>query len=80
MKSLIAVFLVFIQTSMFAQNLGSIQGQITDINTKAPLAFAKVFVEGTDKGAVTDLDGNYKIQLEVGTYTLRVSFVGYEAV
>jgi outer membrane receptor for ferrienterochelin and colicin len=48
------------------------------VNTKAPLAFSKIFVEGTDKGSVADIDGNYRIELPVGTYTLRVSFVGYE--
>ena len=75
--SVLFTFLILTSTT-WSQNTGSIQGQVKDVNTQAPLAFAKVLVEGTDQGAVTDFDGNYKIELPVGTYTLRVSFVGYE--
>jgi outer membrane receptor for ferrienterochelin and colicin len=78
MKKVLFILSLLIHAIGFSQNSGSVQGQVKDVNTQAPLAFAKVLVEGTEKGAVTDFDGNYKIELPVGTYTLRVSFVGYE--
>lgn len=62
----------------FGQNLSLIQGNIRDKNTLEPLAFAKVTVEGEQKGAITDIDGNYKLELPVGTYTLSASMSGYE--
>ncbi|MCB0640590.1 MAG: TonB-dependent receptor, partial [Phaeodactylibacter sp.] len=44
-----------------------------------PLAGAGVFVLETQKGTSTDERGVYKLQgLEPGTYTLRVTYVGYE--
>lgn len=74
------LFIIALTLSGFAysQNTGTIQGTVTDINTEEPLGFAKVFAEGTEYGAVTDFNGNYRIELPVGTYTLRVGFVGYE--
>ncbi|WP_027420352.1 TonB-dependent receptor [Crocinitomix catalasitica] len=79
MKSLILYIALLSISVGFSQNTGSIQGIVKDVNTEEPLLFAKILVEGTTEGAVTDLNGNYRLELPVGTYTLRVSFVGYEA-
>ena len=77
MKTLLAIsFLSF--TTLFAQNIGTIQGNTKDLNTEEPLAFAKVFIEGTQTGALTDIDGDYKLEVEVGTYTVVVTATGYE--
>jgi hypothetical protein len=78
MKLFFCLPLIFILSlTSIAQENGTILGVVTDINTKEPLAFAKVFVEGTEKGGVTDLDGKYKISIPTGSYAVRVSFVGY---
>ena len=66
------------RTEGFAQNTGTIQGNIKNINTEEPLPLAKVFAEGTEYGAKTDFDGNYVINLPVGTYTLKVTLIGYD--
>lgn len=78
MKTVLFAFVLGCNLLAFSQDNGTILGVVTDINTKEPLAFAKVFVEGTEKGAVTDLDGKYKISLPTGSYSVRVSFVGYQ--
>lgn len=44
------------------------------------LPFANVFVKGTTTGAITDLDGNYALSIEAGTYTIIFSFVGYSPI
>jgi hypothetical protein len=74
------IFLVtgFIFSTSFGQNTGTIQGNAKDANTEEPLAFAKVFVEGTQTGAITDIDGNYSFEIPVGTYTLVITASGYE--
>lgn len=60
-----------------AQTLGKIAGQITD-SAGNPLIGASVLIEGTSQGASTDVDGYYFIlQVRPGTYTLRVSYLGY---
>ena len=38
-----------------------------------------VSVKGTDQGTYTDADGRYSLSLKSGTYTLSVSFLGYES-
>jgi TonB-linked SusC/RagA family outer membrane protein len=45
-----------------------------------PLVGASVVIKGTTKGTVTDLDGNYRIELSAADMkgSLEVSFVGYE--
>lgn len=62
----------------FAQT-GIIKGKLTDALTNEAIAFGDVLVLGTDKGASTDLDGNYVIEgLEPGLYDVRASYLGYQ--
>ncbi|GAB3760084.1 TonB-dependent receptor [Spirosoma pomorum] len=55
----------------------SVRGHITDATTGADLPGVSVLVTGQTVGAITDATGSYTLQLEPGTYSLRVSFVGY---
>ncbi|WP_022834589.1 TonB-dependent receptor [Salisaeta longa] len=62
-----------------AQDAGVLQGVVTDQDTQEPLPGANVVLDGTQRGASTDADGEYRIDgLPAGTYTVRVTFVGYE--
>ncbi|MBX2967253.1 MAG: TonB-dependent receptor [Cyclobacteriaceae bacterium] len=80
-KILIPVF-VFAATLLYAQPLTqTLRGKIIDQVTQSPLPGATIMVLNTDPliGATTDVDGEFKIQkLPVGTYTIRVSFIGYK--
>jgi TonB-dependent starch-binding outer membrane protein SusC len=69
--------LFFIPVSIFAQN---ITGVIHD-EESLPLPGVTVLIEGTQTGATTDLDGKFSIgPVEPGTYTLEISYVGYEMI
>jgi len=58
--------------------LFQISGRIADENGK-PLIGATVVIENSLEGTTSDLNGNYVIKrVKSGTYTLTVSFVGYE--
>ncbi|MFB6273051.1 MAG: SusC/RagA family TonB-linked outer membrane protein [Salinibacter sp.] len=58
---------------------GSIQGTVTDDGGRT-LPGVNVTVQGTATGAATDSEGTYRITgLEPGTYTLRATFVGFQA-
>ena len=48
-----------------------------DASTSTPIVGAVVVIEGTKKGAVTDRDGNFQLEVSVGD-KLAVSYVGYE--
>ncbi|GAB5536635.1 MAG: hypothetical protein Rubg2KO_28840 [Rubricoccaceae bacterium] len=69
--------LVLASAPVQAQTLGKISGRVTDTNGE-PLPGATVVIDGTTQGASADLDGYYFIlQVRPGTYTLRVSYIGY---
>ncbi len=57
---------------------GSITGTVTNEDGE-PVPTANVLLVEINRGAATNLEGEYTIEdVEVGTYTLRVSFVGYK--
>lgn len=68
--------LVFVQP-LWAQK-GTIVGTVSDATTGEKLLGATVVIKGTTTGAVTDLDGKYRIELEPGVYDLQCTFIAYE--
>lgn len=60
----------------YAQTSQTVSGVVLD-EKGDPLPGTTVAIEGTSLSAATDLKGRYEIKLEPGTYTLRVSFIGY---
>jgi hypothetical protein len=75
-NKLFTVLALFLSTYAFGQN-GTIRGTIFDEVTGDPLFGVAVLVVETQTGAVTDFDGDFQIQLNPGTYTLKVSFISY---
>ncbi len=58
---------------------GMITGRITD-EAGAPMAGASVVIESLRAGVAADNDGRYTLRgLRDGTYSLRISFTGYES-
>ncbi len=53
-----------------------VKGYVRD-NSDAPLPFATVQISNSDKGAVTNIDGYFSLDLDPGTYRMRIQFVGY---
>jgi hypothetical protein len=73
------ILLVIVTAFLQAQDVGSIIGRITDLDTRQPLLGANVMLEGTVQGAATDMDGYYRIdRIAIGSYTVRVSMMGYK--
>ena len=76
------LLLVFSAKAMAAEetlenNSGLVTGQITDAE-KQILPGASIIVEGMHAGVTSDINGFYTIaNLKPGTYTLKVSYVGY---
>lgn len=54
----------------------TIKGNIIDSKTKETLVGVNVFAD-SKHGTVTDIFGNYILELEPGSYTIKYSFVGY---
>ena len=75
-SSLMAGLLLATISITFAQTM--LTGVVTDANAGAPLPFANVYLDGTTQGTVTNLNGEYRLPLDAGTYTIAVSFMGYQ--
>jgi len=76
----ILFLLLFIFTGgefLFAQNTGLILGNLKDKNTQETIYPGTVVVEGTEFKTETDIDGNYKLEIPVGTYNLKAIYSGY---
>lgn len=77
MKVLAMVGFIFYSSLLFSQTKGVIVGKVSDENTEEPLAFAKVFIEGLQLGTSTELDGTYRLEVPTGSYTVKVTYQGY---
>ena len=80
MKTYFLLLFTIMSTVGLAQKNGSIVGKLTDkeLNNE-PLAFANVLIKGSTQGTTSDFDGLFEItDVAPGTYTLIISFLGYE--
>ena len=76
--SIAIVFLVFSSTVVVAQETGTIVGVVVDKSNGEGIAGATVLVQGTKKGAYTDIQGNFRIKkVPSGVYTVTVRALGY---
>lgn len=77
-RVLLCIILALSAESLFAQVTAVIYGEVID-ELGEPLIGASVFLEGTQLGAQTDFDGNYKISgVAPGSYNLIVNYLGFE--
>ena len=76
MKKYLLILLMFLGIASFAVAQRTISGKISS-STGEPLVGASVVLKGTTNGSVTDLDGNYTLQVPQNATSLIVSFVGY---
>ena len=77
MKSLFTFLLTALACwPLFGQ--GTITGTIIDESIGETLISAYVYVEGTELVTATDFDGIYVLDVPAGTYTLRITYIGFE--
>ncbi|WP_207531761.1 SusC/RagA family TonB-linked outer membrane protein [Desertivirga arenae] len=72
------LFCVLFYCHSYAQNR-QVTGKVTEAGTKYPVIGAAVKVKGTNKGAATNPNGEFKIDAEEGS-VLEISSVGYRTV
>ncbi|WP_372973881.1 SusC/RagA family TonB-linked outer membrane protein [Muriicola sp.] len=69
---------LFLALPILGFSQGTVSGNITDSSYGGPLAGVNVVVKGTSRGAVSDFDGNYSINVDSFPATLVFSSLGYE--
>ncbi len=55
----------------------TVRGKVTDAETGEALIGATVSVVGTTRGASTDVEGNYSVEVPAGGLQLRFAYTGY---
>jgi hypothetical protein len=74
----VGICLLLFSTASLALATGTITGSVTDKKTGEGLPGANVVIKGTTFGAASGPDGSFTIpNLQPGSYTVVVSFVGY---
>lgn len=77
-QGIFTICLLFLSVAAQAQ-FGEIKGTVFDKEKGEPIIFNTVVLQGTGRGAVTDVNGIYSItRIPAGTYTLVTTAIGYD--
>jgi TonB-dependent starch-binding outer membrane protein SusC len=78
MKKIALFFLILIMGTLtvFSQTR-LLSGRVTSAEDNGPVPGVSVVVQGTTLGTVTDMDGNFSLQVPQDTRALMFSFVGF---
>ena len=70
----------YLTSSFLYSQSASISGTVKDSLNGDALIGANVFIEGTSLGAATMDNGQYQVNnVNLGTYTIKVSYIGYQS-
>ncbi len=73
----LTLFLMLLPTMAWSQIAKKLTGTIVDRNGEA-LIGASVMVKGSSKGTITDLDGNFTLNVSNNSSSLVISYIGYK--
>lgn len=76
--SILLMFLIGCYTA-FAQT-GKIRGTVFEEATGESLVGVTVFLPGTTRGAMTDLDGQFSLDVDPGVYNVQFSYISYQTI
>ena len=72
------IFFLFLFASVLANSQTfTLSGKVVDENQE-PLVGATVLIKELKKGTSSDFDGRFKLNLVKGTFTIQVSYLGYQ--
>lgn len=79
MKNILLFFFLLITSFSYAQT-GIIRGIIMEDNSEEAIIGGNVSIKDGSLGTITDLDGTFSIEAPIGTYTLEISYIGYQTI
>ena len=78
MRNFLLITMIMLFTVSLTMGQGSaVTGTVTEADTGDPIPGANVVVKGTTNGTVTDMDGNYSLNVSGASDVLVFSFVGF---
>ena len=77
MKYYFSLILFLLSLSLHSQTV-RVYGSVKNALNNEPIPFANVIIDGTSKGATTDIDGNFELfEIEPGLYNFKCSYIGF---
>ncbi len=78
LRNIALLLLLFTLTHAFeSASAGIITGKIVDAISNEPLPGVRIAVIGHKTGAISGFDGSYKLTLDPGDYSLKITSIGY---
>ena len=77
-KKIMLLFLFLTTTISFSQEKFTLSGIISDLKNNETLIGVNLFIPEIKAGIVTNEYGFYSITIPKGTYSIQISYVGYE--
>ena len=75
---LLSVGVSFTQSEVTAQTINfTVEGQVTSSTDNITLPGVNIEVKGLSQGTITDLDGNYSLNIDDSNAVLVFSFIGF---
>ncbi len=78
MHKKLLLLLLFLTATSFSQEKFTLSGTVSDSKTNETLIGVNVFIPEIKAGIITNEYGFYSITIPKGTYTLQISYLGYE--
>ncbi|MDO4727949.1 MAG: TonB-dependent receptor [Bacteroidota bacterium] len=80
MKFFQVLVLLFISTTVFAQQRAKVTGKVVDKQSQSPLEYAILSIENqrTNYTGVTDEQGRFEVEVIQGDYTLIVNYMSFK--
>jgi TonB-linked SusC/RagA family outer membrane protein len=78
LKILLFMHLCFLFAATTFAQTRTITGKVTDASNNEPVIGASVFIKGTSTGTITNIDGNFSLNISENVRTLTVSYMGME--
>ncbi len=75
-KTICIILCIFLTKGLFAQN--TVTGTVRSAEDQSTLVGVSVLVKGTQRGSLTNADGNYTVNLPANSDSLIFSYIGYE--
>ncbi|WP_178988029.1 TonB-dependent receptor [Winogradskyella schleiferi] len=76
MNRFLFIVLGILCTNIYAQN--TIDGKVLEQSTQTAIPYATIYLPEQETGTITDVNGEFSLQLSKGTYKIVVSFIGFQ--
>ena len=77
MLSISRLIIILLLGGNLAAQTGIVTGQVMDRSTGLPLVGANIMVQDSNLGSASDLNGQFSMMLQEGTYQINCSVIGY---